>query len=436
LRTAMVLASPSSVVNEPEFHPTTQDDRGGNYRILANLRVDLLRRYASSFFTVPHAIKSDKDKLIRWILERAPDDVTQQLVSAGLTRKRLREDKSVDRARKQRVYQTTLRQEARDLNRANHQFIFNSDSSSFLDLPTEAEVYERYRDFFRATSNTALAFAICGVCARSGLVAEEGMVTLPIHLIPNRHRLRPSKPHPDHDLLDGILVERDAIQVSENCTTIQICKHCLNELKNSELDLPPSRSLSNNLWIGPIPHVLKRLSLPEQLLVALVYPRVFVFKLFPRRIKVNRFDNTNQTFQRAMRGNVCSYELDAPGIANMVEGNLMPRPPAILASVIQVTLFGLQKLPENWMRHIFRVRRDYLREALVWLKEHNPKFYGDIEICPRRLSSLPVDGVPDEILSISRQSDDLNLVERGCDSYIPGEDIRQLHFYCMTDIWT
>jgi hypothetical protein len=149
------------------------------------------------------------------------------------------------------------------------------------------------------------------------------------------------------------------------------------------------------------------------------YPWVFVFRLFPRRIKVTRFDNTNPTFQRAMRGNVSSYELDAPGIADMVKGNLMPRPPAILVSVIQVTLFGQQKLPQNWMRRLFRVRRNYLWKALVWLKEHNSRFYGDIRIYSRRLSSLPLDGVPEEILSISRHSDDMRVVERGNDSHIP-----------------
>lgn len=425
LKTAMELDSPSSVVNPPDYRPSSADNGDERYQILSNLRVDLLRRYASTFCTLPGEVKTDKALLIRWILARAPDDITRHLLNAGLTRKRIREDQSIDRARKKRVYVSARRQEARDLHHANHQLQFSYDTSKFLELPTETEIHECYNRFYQATSNSALSSAICGVCARSGLSVEDGMVALPISSIPNRHRLKPFKPHPAHELYDGILIEHAALRVSDNCTTMMVCKHCLQELKQTNSDLPPSRSLSNNLWIGPIPQVLNRLSLPEQLLIAQVYPRVFVFKLFPRRIKVSRIDDTNQTFQRAMRGNVCSYELDAPGIAEMVKGNLMPRPPAILASVIQVTLFGLKKLPENWMHHLFRVRRTYLLEALVWLKEHNPTFYGHIDICPKRLSSLPIDGVPDEILSISRHTDDMDVIERGCDSYIPGDGVRK-----------
>ncbi|KAF8310518.1 hypothetical protein F5887DRAFT_910779 [Amanita rubescens] len=78
----------------------------------------------------------------------------------------------------------------------------------------------------------------------------------------------------------------------------------------------------------------------------------------------------------------------------MVQGNLMPRRPEILASVIQITLFGQRRLPENWMRNLFRIRRNYIQEALVWLKANNPRFYGHIRISSKHLDSLPDDGVP------------------------------------------
>ncbi|KAF8309321.1 hypothetical protein F5887DRAFT_898842 [Amanita rubescens] len=147
---------------------------------------------------------------------------------------------------------------------------------------------------------------------------------------------------------------------------VQSCRHCVGDLKLGDCNLPLRRSLANNLWIGVVPDVLKRLSLPEQLLVALVYPRVFVFKLFSRRLNNRYLGGDNPTLQRAMRGNVCSYDLDTPGIADMIQGNLMPRRPSVLASVIQITLFGQRHLPENWMHNLFRVRCHYIWEALVW----------------------------------------------------------------------
>ncbi|KAF8343225.1 hypothetical protein F5887DRAFT_341963 [Amanita rubescens] len=184
--------------------------------------------------------------------------------------------------------------------------------------------------------------------------------------IPNRRRLVPSVPHPAHRLFYDLLLEPSATQMRPEGFFVQSCRHCVGDLKLGDCNLPLRRSLANNLWIGVVPDVLKRLSLPEQLLVALVYPRVFVFKLFSRRLNNRYLGGDNPTLQRAMRGNVCSYDLDTPGIADMIQGNLMPRRPSVLASVIQITLFGQRHLPENWMHNLFRIQCHYIWEALVW----------------------------------------------------------------------
>lgn len=112
---------------------------------------------------------------------------------------------------------------------------------------------------------------------------------------------------------------------------------------------PPRLSLANNLWIGAVPSVPEELSIPEQLLVSHLYPQVFVFKLYP---KVGFLGNSSQ-LQQAMRGSVSTYELDLPGITAMLEGSLMPRPPAILASLISVTVIHHGPLPKNWLQNIF-----------------------------------------------------------------------------------
>ena len=94
----------------------------------------------------------------------------------------------------------------------------------------------------------------------------------------------------------------------------------------------------NRLWIGPIPWQLQVLTFPEQLLIALLYPRVYIFKLFPKRSQGAR---NISGLQCAMQGNVTTYELDGEGVASMVQGKLMPCPPAILASLILVTFIAL-----------------------------------------------------------------------------------------------
>ncbi|KAI5981974.1 hypothetical protein EDD15DRAFT_2111124, partial [Pisolithus albus] len=134
---------------------------------------------------------------------------------------------------------------------------------------------------------------------------------------------------------------------------------------------PPRLSLANELWIGEQPWVLKQLTFPEQLLIAHLYPRVYVFKLFPKRSGGTR---NISSLQNAMRGNVSTYDHNMDAISDMVDGNLMLRPPAILASLISITFIGVGDLPSKWIRSMFRVRRQAVKQALLWLQENNPKY--------------------------------------------------------------
>ncbi|KAI5997900.1 hypothetical protein EDD15DRAFT_2109092, partial [Pisolithus albus] len=179
----------------------------------------------------------------------------------------------------------------------------------------------------------------------------------------------------------------------DGLTMVNLCMSCLQDLRSAK-EKPPQYSLANGLWIGPVPWQLQILTFSEQLLIALLYPRVFVFKLFPKKIGGVR---DVSACQRAMRGNVSTYALDMKGIASMIEGSLMPRPPAILASLISITFIGVGQLPKRWLHSIFRIRRTVIFEALRWLKENNSVYYGDIEISAERIQLLPEDDLPQEV---------------------------------------
>jgi len=107
----------------------------------------------------------------------------------------------------------------------------------------------------------------------------------------------------------------------------------------------------------------------------------------------------------------------------------MPRPAAVLSSVISVTFIGQGPLPIQRVRKLFRVRRQVVLEALVWLKDHNPKYYGDVIIDAERLSALPEDDVPLEISSIVRQSTDLGIVDQWYVFHRSG-------IMCINGFWT
>jgi hypothetical protein len=288
----------------------------------------------------------------------------------------------------------------------------------FLRLPTDEEVKNIYGDFYKATSNAALESGVCVVCARETRFNNGGRLGLSdINLtdLPNSRWLIPKNPHPAHNLFDGRLLNPSGVKCIDGQHILSICRLCLDELKKATKS-PPRYALANRLWIGHVPWELQVLTFPEQLLVSLLFPRVFVFKLFPKCMgEVQDVSG----LQRAMRGNVSLYELDMQGIMSMIEGKLMPRPPVILASLISVTFVGLETLPKDWIHSTFRVRRQVVFDALSWLKKNNPKYYGDIEISASHIQDLPGDDVPDEIISIIRQSTDVGIINQESDGYVP-----------------
>lgn len=292
-------------------------------------------------------------------------------------------------------------------------------AGQFMEIITPSERRQCHLKFYNATSNAAVKPVVCGVCARENDLDEHpgSIRRIPLGSIPNSDRLKPHTPHQCHTLYDGKLLDKAGIDHTPNGDIlVTICAECWRELEG-KINLPPKFSLANDMWIGEIPLKLQGLSLPEQLLLAQLYPRVYVFKLFPKKIQGKR-DVT--TLQSALRGNVTTFELDNAGIASMIDGNLMPRPPAILASVITVTFCGLGELPKSWLHNTFRVRRHVVRDALKCLKEISPKYYGEIDISEERLGALPENDVPPEILSIIRQTEDSGIVdEEGASSYVP-----------------
>jgi hypothetical protein len=261
----------------------------------------------------------------------------------------------------------------------------------FLELPSVEEKKALCRAFYKATSNEALAMRVCTTCARE-LMATEGECHIILDL-PNVKLLVPSSVHEAHVLWNGLLLAIPHIVGNDKKATGWVCHDCHRALKKG---CQPRLSLANNMWIGESPHALTVLTIPEQLLIARHFPRFYVFKLYPKSTpQHSRPDH----LQRGMCGNVSLYDLGTQAVANMLTGHLPPQSGCVLASVMAITFVGTKKLPKDWMKSTFRVRRWRVYEALLWLKANNP-LYVDIEISNERLVQLPEDGVPEEILAI------------------------------------
>lgn len=305
------------------------------------------------------------------------------------------------------------------------------ENTKYLDLPSWSDVEQSYCEFYNATSNAAVCLTVCAVCAREVGQTEENLVVFALNDLPNAQQLCPSLKHAAHELFDGKLLEPMGVSVDESGVyRVNICSSCITSLSKATPNSPPPFSLANNMWIGKIPMELSTLTFPEQLLIAHLYPRVYVFKLFPK----NAAGIDPNKLQRAMGGTVTTFNLDLSGTVSMLEGNLMPRPPSLLASLISVTFIGIGQLPKSWLRQFFCVRCQKVHAALYWLKKNNAKYYGNVTIDPDRLAQLPENDVPPEVVSIVRQSTDTGMVDQESAGYVPVEKGDQDGLMSQTDL--
>ncbi|KAF7293479.1 ATP-dependent DNA helicase [Mycena indigotica] len=121
-----------------------------------------------------------------------------------------------------------------------------------------------------------------------------------------------------------------------------------------------------------------------------------------------------------MRGNVSTYRLNPTLIEEMVTGNLMPRPIGILAATISVTFVGAKNVPLFVLPKMFEVQRRRVHDALVWLQANNP-LYANIEISSERLAELPEHGVPEELTTTARYTEDASVIAREHGGYVPSD---------------
>jgi len=130
-----------------------------------------------------------------------------------------------------------------------------------------------------------------------------------------------------------------------------------------------------------------------------------------------------ETQQRALKGNVTTFDLNMDKIGHMLSGGLMPQLPEVLCSVLSVCYVGSQPLSQESLHSTFRVRRQAVADTLLWLKSNNTKYYGDITLDLSHLERLPADGVPDEILATIRQDGIAEHADMEEEGYVPHDDV-------------
>lgn len=296
-------------------------------------------------------------------------------------------------------------------------------TNDFMKAPKPDVIKQCIANFIRATGNDSLKAKICAVCAREH--NKSAIEDITFNDVPNRSHLKPSQPHPAHDLFfEDLLLQPQGV----NGNLISICQECAASLRRDKL---PKFSLSNNMWIGTRPFELHGLTLPERIMIAQYFPAAYIIKLFPKQKNAKSWDKSQM--HSGLKGNVSTYKLDPAQLAKTIYGNeanldtlIYPPPAKILSALIGITFVGPKGLPESTLSpNTFQVRRRKVRDALRWLKNNNP-LYHNITISDERLSQLPEEDIPEEITLTAKFSDDMERLEEERAGYVPEDDAADL----------
>ena len=172
----------------------------------------------------------------------------------------------------------------------------------------------------------------------------------------------------------------------------------------------PPLSIANDFQIGKTPDELTDLTLPEKLLISLYRPKIYLVKL--------RNSAGPETQQCGLLGNTITFPQDIVKIAASLPAN-----PDIFVDHLKVVFLGSTRPTREMLKKVLTVRRDKVFNAVRFLIDNNP-LYQNVTLSD---VSLPVDDVPEEILRLLHQDDDVaNEAENAHSTYTPQTDLNDV----------
>ncbi len=153
-----------------------------------------------------------------------------------------------------------------------------------------------------------------------------------------------------------------------------ICLRC-----QRDKTVPKVYSADNDMDPGKLPACLEGMTQVEEMLIARACPIMTVYR--------------KHGGQRGYSGHVLN-------LPQSIEQFLSALPP----HVSELPLLSIKRTGSNNSEAYFKVHRDKVLNALLWLK-HNNRFYHDIVINYDNISLLPADGIPDDIRTLPAGTD-------------------------------
>jgi hypothetical protein len=241
--------------------------------------------------------------------------------------------------------------------------------------------------FREQTSKVSLSSFTCASCAESALCTNCHAVLasdVDLNLLKFRQDFRLESgvnnlPLPyNHGPLQDVLLDPAGVTVDEKGNLqLLLCSQCHSALKQDKI---PPLSLANGTFLGPIPDELKDLTVIEEAMIARCRAKCWIIQLKEVNPTIVAPDS-----QRGFRGHIIIYPQRPSEIAKLLPPNLTD-----IITTVCVLFVGSTPPSADWLREKAKplcVRREKVRAALTWLKEHNP-LYQDISINHRLLDDL------------------------------------------------
>ncbi|KIL55634.1 hypothetical protein M378DRAFT_90614 [Amanita muscaria Koide BX008] len=156
---------------------------------------------------VPRTVQQRRASLVNFVIQKANATVQGVIRDVIQSKEALRQHQIEARASSQKRKRIDDQRDRRTRRRLEEVSNESRDTSQFLQLPSDAQWLNCYRQFYEATSNAAVLSHVCGVCARECSVGANDVTIVSIQDVPQRNRLVPQSNHPEHNLFQGLLLE-------------------------------------------------------------------------------------------------------------------------------------------------------------------------------------------------------------------------------------
>lgn len=251
------------------------------------------------------------------------------------------------------------------------------DPTTPFEIPPSDVLNQRAAEFLDSIANSQILEFGCIVCARE--ITETASCLFHVREIPHLGQLSPIAAHTAHIFTEGLLLHKRSLRGFPGEEYGSICTDCKSAL---DMGNRPHLSLANNLWIGDVPLILKSLTLAERVLISL-YPHTTYHIGFRR-------DTDNAAFPWHAR--IRSRSIHPEAVTSPLPTKLLPMTPSVLCKSFVFDLpIDFCFRPEDF--GFLRVRKFVLREALLWLQDHNSE-YDQVRSPGMLWDDLPEDGIP------------------------------------------